>query len=194
MAWNLDPSDPKYGEDRNGGAIRNYEYPERSGQPMTVDDYRATPNDRFGDWGGVHTNSGIPNHAYFEVVVRVGRDKAQQILWRAMTEHLQPDSDFEDFRERDARLGRGALRQRHRGGRDRRGLRRRRSRRRLGSAEPGGVLNVMAHSLVRSVGVRERIGVLLVLAGLAAPQPAAATTPASPRGPARVSRSRSSTR
>ena len=99
MAWNLDPSDPTYGEDRNGGAIRNYEYPERFGQPMTVDDYRATPNDRFGDWGGVHTNSGIPNHAYFEVVVRVGRDKAQQILWRAMTEHLQPDSDFEDFRD-----------------------------------------------------------------------------------------------
>ena len=46
----------------------------------------------------MHTNSGIPNHAYYEVVVRVGREKAQQIVWRALTEHLEPDSDFEDFR------------------------------------------------------------------------------------------------
>jgi Zn-dependent metalloprotease len=106
MAWNLDPEDPTYGEDRNGdgpddpdgGTIRDYSYPERFGQPMTVDDYRATPNDRFGDWGGVHTNSGIPNHAYYQLVLRVGRKDAEQIVWRALTEHLQPDSDFEDFR------------------------------------------------------------------------------------------------
>ena len=90
MAWNLDPSDPTYGEDRNGGADPQLPSTRSaSASPMTVDDYRATPNDRFGDWGGVHTNSGIPNHAYFEVVVRVGRDKAQQILWRALTEHLR---------------------------------------------------------------------------------------------------------
>jgi Zn-dependent metalloprotease len=106
MAWNLDPEDPTYGEDRDGdgpgdpdgGAIRDYRYPQRFGQPMTVDDYHATPNDRFGDHGGVHTNSGIPNHAYYEVVARVGRAKAQQIVWRALTEHLEPDSGFEDFR------------------------------------------------------------------------------------------------
>jgi Zn-dependent metalloprotease len=98
MAWNLDPEDPTYGEDRNGGAIRDYQYPENFGQPMTVDDYEATKNDRFGDWGGVHTNSGIPNHAYWELVVQVGRDKAEQIVWRALTEHLEPDSNFEDFR------------------------------------------------------------------------------------------------
>jgi len=106
MAWNLDPSDATYGEDRNGdgpddpdgGTIRDYSLPTRFDQPMHVDDYQASANDRFGDWGGVHTNSGIPNHAYYQLVLRVGRDKAEQIVWRALTEHLQPDSNFEDFR------------------------------------------------------------------------------------------------
>jgi len=28
----------------------------------------------------------------------VGREKAEQIVWRALKEHLQPDSGFEDFR------------------------------------------------------------------------------------------------
>ena len=98
MAFNLDPEDTTYGEDRDGGAIRDYRYPEHFGQPMTVDDYEATKNDDFGDHGGVHTNSGIPNHAYWGVVLAVGRDKAEQIVWRALTEHLGPDSNFEDFR------------------------------------------------------------------------------------------------
>jgi aureolysin len=106
MAWNLDPADPTYGEDRNGdgpddpdgGTIRDYSDPPRFDQPAHVDDYDASDNDRFGDWGGVHTNSGIPNHAYYQVVARLGRDKAEQIVWRALTEHLEPDSGFEDFR------------------------------------------------------------------------------------------------
>jgi Zn-dependent metalloprotease len=106
MAWNLDPEDPTYGEDRDGdgpddpdgGTIRDYGNPERFGDPRHVDDYDASPNDGSGDWGGVHTNSGIPNHAYYQLVRRVGRDKAEQIVWRALTEHLEPDSGFEDFR------------------------------------------------------------------------------------------------
>jgi Zn-dependent metalloprotease len=106
MAWNLDPEDPVYGEDRNGdgpddpdgGSIRDYREPTRFDQPMHVDDYEALPNNDDGDWGGVHENSGIPNHAYYQLVARIGRDKAEQIVWRALTEHLEPDSDFEDFR------------------------------------------------------------------------------------------------
>ena len=39
---------------------------------MHVDDYKASDNDRFGDWGGVHTNSGIPNHAYYQLVSASG--------------------------------------------------------------------------------------------------------------------------
>ena len=163
MAWNLDPEDPTYGEDRDGdgpddpdgGTIRDYRYPGRFGQPGHVDDYEASPNDRFGDWGGVHTNSGIPNHAYYELVVRVGRDKAEQIVWRAMTEHLDSDSNFEDFRtallesaaelyggDGDEVAGRG------------RRVRRRRAGRRLGSAGSGGVL-------MRNVRLTMRTAILL---------------------------------
>ena len=48
MAWNLDPEDPTYGEDRNGdgaddpdgGTIRDYRLPTRFDQPMNVDDYQ----------------------------------------------------------------------------------------------------------------------------------------------------------
>ena len=48
MAWNLDPEDPTYGEDRNGdgpddpdgGTIRDYRFPTRFDQPMNVDDYQ----------------------------------------------------------------------------------------------------------------------------------------------------------
>ena len=51
MAWNLDPEDPTYGEDRNGdgpddpdgGTIRDYRSPTRFDQPMHVDDYNASP-------------------------------------------------------------------------------------------------------------------------------------------------------
>jgi Zn-dependent metalloprotease len=82
------------GEDTEGGAIRDMADPERFGQPAHVDDYVDTPEDN----GGVHTNSGIPNHAYYLMAEAIGRDKAGQIVYRALTEHLEPDSGFEDFR------------------------------------------------------------------------------------------------
>jgi Zn-dependent metalloprotease len=87
-----------YGELRDCGAIRDYRDPTLHGQPAHVDDYEATPNTQAGDWGGVHTNSGIPNHAYYLIVKNIGRKKAEQILWRALTEHLESDSGFEDYR------------------------------------------------------------------------------------------------
>jgi Zn-dependent metalloprotease len=98
IAWNLDPEDTTYGEDRDSGPIRDYRDPTLHGQPGHVDDYVTSPNTGDGDWGGVHTNSGIPNRAYHELVRRVGREHAEQILWRALTEHLDHDSGFEDYR------------------------------------------------------------------------------------------------
>jgi bacillolysin len=83
------------GEDTRGGAIRDMANPERFVQPAHVDDYVNTPLDN----GGVHTNSGIPNHAYYLMAEAIGRDKASQIVYRALTEHLEPTSGFNDFRE-----------------------------------------------------------------------------------------------
>ena len=96
FASNLDPDDWEIGEDLPGGAIRDMADPERFDQPAHVDDYRDLPEDV--DYGGVHINSGIPNHAYFNMVGRIGRDAAEQIVYRALTEYLESDSGFEDFR------------------------------------------------------------------------------------------------
>ena len=93
---NLDPDDWTIGEDLPDGAIRDMADPERFDQPAHVDDYRALPDTV--DNGGVHINSGIPNHAYFNMVQNIGRDAAQEIVYRALTEHLESDSGFEDFR------------------------------------------------------------------------------------------------
>jgi bacillolysin len=95
------------GEDLPDGAIRDMEDPDRDGtnpdncpddgrfcQPANVRDYYVTANDN----GGVHTNSGIPNHAYYDMVQNIGRDASEQILYTAVTQHLNHDSGFEDFR------------------------------------------------------------------------------------------------
>ena len=58
------------------------------------------------DNGGVHSNSGVPNHAYALVVdggtyngqaiAGLGLDKAAAIWWRAQTAYLTPQSNFID--------------------------------------------------------------------------------------------------
>ncbi|WP_427917382.1 M4 family metallopeptidase [Streptomyces sp. cg40] len=66
-------------------------------QPRTMDGYQHTEHDN----GGVHLNSGIPNHAFYLVAERLGGkawERAGQIWWAALTsaeldEHVQ----FADF-------------------------------------------------------------------------------------------------
>jgi len=54
------------------------------------------------DNGGVHLNSSIINHAYFQLVQglpnAIGRLKAQAIFYRALTTHLTASSNFVDAR------------------------------------------------------------------------------------------------
>ena len=87
-----------------GGAIRDMWTPTCYGDPGKVSDaeYNCDPN--FTDNGGVHGNSGVPNHAYALVVdggeyngqtiTGLGLDKAANIWWRAQTAYLTPGSDF----------------------------------------------------------------------------------------------------
>jgi Zn-dependent metalloprotease len=95
------------GEGLPDGAIRDMADPDRDGtnpdncpddgrfcQPANVRDFYVTDNDH----GGVHTNSGIPNHAYYNMVQNIGRDASEQILYTAVTQHLNRDSGYEDFR------------------------------------------------------------------------------------------------
>lgn len=66
-------------------------------QPATFDDFVAT----ISDAGGVHINSGIPNHAFYLVAVAFGGyswEKAGQIWYATLKDsRLQPNADFKAF-------------------------------------------------------------------------------------------------
>ncbi|MFW3612513.1 M4 family metallopeptidase [Staphylococcus caprae] len=84
-----------YTPDRDGDALRSMSDPEEYGQPSHMDDYVNTSSDN----GGVHTNSGIPNKAAYNTIRSIGKDKAQQIYYRALTDYLSSNSDFQDAKD-----------------------------------------------------------------------------------------------
>jgi bacillolysin len=84
------------------GALRDMANPNQGGsndpgyQPRTMNQYVNTTKDN----GGVHSNSGIPNYAFFLFTnnASVGKDKAEKIYYRAMTTYLTRFSKFIDLR------------------------------------------------------------------------------------------------
>lgn len=66
------------------------------GQPTTMRQYANLQLSRRSDNGGVHINSGIPNHAAFLVAQALGREKTEQIYYRTLTQYLTPDANFQD--------------------------------------------------------------------------------------------------
>jgi Zn-dependent metalloprotease len=91
------------GEDSTAlGAIRDMWVPECFGDPgrVTSSSYHCSSSDS----GGVHHNSGVPNHAFALLVdggsfngrnVRgIGHTKAARIYWRAMATYQTPVTDF----------------------------------------------------------------------------------------------------
>jgi Zn-dependent metalloprotease len=96
------------GEDDTGAlpfALRDMWNPRCFGNPGKVSDsfeYTCSTADQ----GGVHTNSGVPNHGYAllvdggnyngQSVVGIGLTKAAHIYFRAMTAYQGPASDFAD--------------------------------------------------------------------------------------------------
>jgi Zn-dependent metalloprotease len=87
-----------------GGAIRDMWSPTCMGDPGKVSDaqYHCTNDDA----GGVHSNSGIPNHAYAltvdggtfngQTITGLGLTKAAAVYFRAMTTYQTPTTDFAD--------------------------------------------------------------------------------------------------
>ncbi len=64
-------------------------------QPATMDDYADLPI--WDDRGGIHINSGIPNHAFYIVAVELGGkswERAGRIWYRALTEQLGRTATF----------------------------------------------------------------------------------------------------
>ena len=68
----------------------------RDPQPAHMRDYVDTPSDN----GGVHLNSGIPNHAFYLAAITLG-GRTWEVLGRVwyatLTTRLRPDADFGDF-------------------------------------------------------------------------------------------------
>jgi hypothetical protein len=97
------------GEDIPGfGAIRNMMNPQQFGDPGKISDaqFRCTSGDAQNDNGGVHHNSGVPNHAYALMVdggtyngftiAGIGLTKAAKVQYRALTRYLVSGSNFLD--------------------------------------------------------------------------------------------------
>ncbi|MGW1158134.1 M4 family metallopeptidase [Streptomyces sp. NPDC002519] len=105
----------------NGKALRSMKEPGsaydddalgKDPQPGTMDGYVRTGRDN----GGVHINSGIPNHAFYLVATELGGhawERAGQIWYDVLTAgDLDPQATFADF----ARLTVAAARSRYREG------------------------------------------------------------------------------
>ena len=84
------------------GALRSMANPNQGGtndngyQPKTMAQYENTTEDN----GGVHINSGIPNYAFYLFASNgsVGKDKAEQVYYRALSTYLTRSSKFLDLR------------------------------------------------------------------------------------------------
>ncbi|MBZ9607511.1 M4 family metallopeptidase [Clostridium estertheticum] len=83
-----------------GDALRDMSNPTKYGDPDNMSKFVVTPNTQEGDWGGVHTNSGIPNKACYLIAsnANVGIAKAEQIYYRALSNYLIATSNFHDAR------------------------------------------------------------------------------------------------
>jgi bacillolysin len=94
------------GEEIPGGAARNMMVPTVFGDPGKMTDPQFVCQDPGVDAGGVHSNSGVPNHAYALMVdggsyngftvAAIGAAKAGRIQYRALTTYLLSASDFQD--------------------------------------------------------------------------------------------------
>jgi Zn-dependent metalloprotease len=93
------------GTELHGEALRSMKAPgtayDGDTQPADMDGYVDLPDDDDprNDNGGVHTNSGIPNHAFYLAATAIGGnawEAAGQIWYETLTTKLEPDATFED--------------------------------------------------------------------------------------------------
>lgn len=96
--WKFDPADWVVGDDIytpniQGDALRSLKDPTLYGQPAHMDNYWDLP--KADDEGGVHSNSGIPNKAAYNIASNIGMDKTAKIYYRALTQYMHPDTNFQ---------------------------------------------------------------------------------------------------
>ncbi|SHK47368.1 Zn-dependent metalloprotease [Clostridium cavendishii DSM 21758] len=97
-------SDWTIGEDMalDSRLMRSLANPEQFGQPAHMKQFiNCSKQD---DAGGVHSNSGIPNKAFYNIMSTIGVEKAQKIYYRTLTEKLGQFSQFIDTRRELAKV------------------------------------------------------------------------------------------
>ena len=86
--------------------LRDLSDPARFDQPAHMDDFQHLPDTQFGDWGGVHVNSGIPNKAAHLILTAEDEDgdlvlspgEVAGVFYLALTQRLSRTSQFADSR------------------------------------------------------------------------------------------------
>ncbi|MDO3700241.1 M4 family metallopeptidase [Micromonospora sp. C28SCA-DRY-2] len=77
-----------------GGPLRSMADPPSYGDPGHYRDFERSCL----DMGGVHTNSGIQNKAFYLLSQKIGIEKAARIAYRTLTTYLAPRARFTDSR------------------------------------------------------------------------------------------------
>ncbi len=84
------------------GALRDVSNPSNGGSSLNDRGYQPPTYDKrytgSQDNGGVHINSGIPNHAFYLFATEVGMEKASQVYYDVLTNYLTRSSQFVDMR------------------------------------------------------------------------------------------------
>lgn len=101
--WNWLIGDGLFGPDT---ALRDMKKPEDFDQPSHMKDYLKLPKTERGDWGGVHTNSGIHNKAAFNMLTAKDSKgnyllkprEVAALFYLALTQNLSRTSRFGDSR------------------------------------------------------------------------------------------------
>lgn len=104
----IDREDWKIGEDVvkssafPSGALRDMEDPHNGGNQLGDPGWQPKhTNEKYTgsqDNGGVHINSGIPNHAFFLFAEQISKETAEKVFYRALTKYLTKSSKFVDLR------------------------------------------------------------------------------------------------
>jgi len=85
-----------------GGALRSLQDPHNGGTSFSSPGYQPRHKNEaytgLEDNGGVHVNSGIPNHAFYKYAEAIGRDKAADVFYKALDDYLTKSSKFVDLR------------------------------------------------------------------------------------------------
>jgi len=68
-------------------------------QPAHMDNFQPFPDTEEGDWGGVHINSGIPNHAFYLAATFIGGNAwdAPGHIWYESLKASTETTEFQEF-------------------------------------------------------------------------------------------------